>query len=147
MLYKDYFGSIVCSIVMLILGGAMSIVGILATGAPITYVGLIQSWGTAFLFNYLAALLFPVGKWAHACCVFCKANPNSLKYQLISVFVQTFVFVTCVTAGMMTVNVGFNEMYWPAFFQMYPILFTSGYVVAFFVGMFASKIASDIVSK
>ena len=146
MLYKDHFGSIVCSIVMFVLGGTMSIVGNLVTGAPITYVGFIQSWGAAFVFNYIAALIFPVGQWAHAFCTLCKAEPETLKYQLLSVLVQTFVFVTCVTAGMMTINVGFNAMYWPAFFQMYPILFVVGYIVAFFVGMVASKIAAKITA-
>lgn len=145
MLYKDHFGSIVCSIVMLVLGGTMAVVGNLVTGAPITYVGFIQSWGAAFVFNYLAALIFPVGVLAHKFCCLCKAEPGTMKYQLLSVLIQNGVFVTCVTLGMMTINVGFNEMYWPAFWSMYPILFVVGYVVSFFVGIVASKVAAKIV--
>ncbi len=144
MLYKNYVGSIVCSMVMLVLGGTMAIVGNLVTGAPITYVGFMQSWGSAFVFNYIAALLLPVGTWADAFCRLCKADPATLKYQLLSVLIQNGVFVTCVTLGMMTINVGFNEMFWPAFFQMYPILFVVGYIVSFCVGIAASKIAMKI---
>lgn len=146
MLYKNHFGSIVCSIVMLVLGGTMAIVGNIVTGAPITYVGFMQSWGAAFVFNYIAALILPVGLLADKFCVLCKALPGTLKYQLLSVLIQNGIFVTCVTLGMMTINVGFNEMYWPAFFQMYPILFVVGYIVSFFVGMFASKIAAKITT-
>ena len=146
MLYKDYFGSIVCSIVMIVLGGTMALVGNLVTGTPTTYVGFMQSWGAAFVFNYIAALLFPVGLWAHKFCCLLKAEPGTLKYQLLSVLVQNGIFVTCVTLGMMTINVGFNEMYWPAFFSVYPIFFVVGYIVSFFVGMFASKIAAKITA-
>lgn len=145
MLFKDHFGSIVCSIVMFVLGGTMAIVSSLITGAPITYAGFLQAWGAAFVINYIAALIFPVGEWAHKICCMLKLEPNSLVYQLVSVFVQTAVFITWVTLGMMTINVGFNEMFWPAFFSVYPILFGIGFVVSFFVGMVAAKIAGKIV--
>ncbi|MGN0371597.1 MAG: hypothetical protein ACI4F3_02160 [Enterocloster sp.] len=144
MLFKDHFGCIVCTIVMLVLGAAMAVVGSAASGTPLTYVGFMHSWGAAFVFNYIAAILLPVADWANAFCRLCKARPGTLVFQLLNTLVLNGVFVTCVTLGMMTVNVGFNEMYWPAFFHMFPILFAAGYVVAFFTGMIAAKIAMAI---
>lgn len=146
MLFKDYFGCIACTIVMLVLGAAMALVGCIGSGAPVTYGAFMQSWGTAFVFNVIGSLIFPTAAWAERFCRFCKTKPGTISYQLANTLIMNGVFVTFVTLCMMTVNVGFNEMYWPAFFKMYPILFVMGYVVSFLVGIVAAKIAERIVS-
>lgn len=147
MLFKDHFGCIVCSIVMLVLGAVMAVVGAVATNTPLTYASFMHSWGAAFVFNYLAAILLPVADWANAFCRLCKAKPGTLLFQVLNTLILNSIFVICVTLGMMTINVGFNEMFWPAFFQMLPILFVAGYFVAFFTGMIAAKLAAFIVKN
>ena len=145
MLFKDHFGCIVCTIVMFVLGAAMALVGLLCAGDPLTYAGFMRSWGTAFVFNTIAALLFPVASWAERFCRLCKTKPGTIGYQLANTLIMNGVFVTFVTVCMMTVNVGFSKMFWPAFFGLYPILFVLGYIVSFLVGIPAAKIAMKIV--
>lgn len=145
MLFKDHFGCIVCTLVMFALGAAMALAGSICTGAAITYAGFMQQWGTAFTFNMIAALLLPVGAWADKICRLCKTRPGTLGYQLIDTLVKNGIFVTFVTLCMMTVNVGFNKMYWPAFWSVYPVLFVLGYIVSFLVGIPAAKLAARIV--
>ena len=145
MIFKDHFGCIAGSIVMLVLGASMAVFGAVVSGTPLTYVSFMHSWGAAFVFNFLAAIIFPAGQWANAFCRLCKAAPGTLLSQALNTLVMNGVYVTCVTLGMMTVNVGFNAMYWPAFFQLYTILFIGGYCVAFLTGIVAAKIAGKIV--
>ena len=145
MLFKDHVGCIICVIVMFILGAAMAIVGALVSGQPITYVSFMHSWGTAFLFNVIAAMILPVAEWGFALCKKVGLKPGSAGELLLSTLVLNGVFVTCVTLGMMTVNVGFNGMYWPAFIHLWPILFVAGYIVALISTIIAGKIAASIL--
>lgn len=145
MLFKDHMGCIVTSIVMLVLGLSMAIVGNIASGQPMTFTGIITTWGCAFTINYLAALLFPVDLWGAKLCAKLGLKPGSLGFGLICTLVSTFVFVTVVSLGMVFIQVGPGPMYWKAWSSLYPILFGVGFVIAFIVSQFAMKAAAAIV--
>ena len=145
MLFRNHVGCIVTSIVMLVLCLSMAIVGTLASGQPMTFAGIVTTWGTAFTIHYLAALIFPVDVWGGFAASKLGCKPGSLGFGLINTLISTFVFVTVVSLGMVFVQVGPGPMYWPAWRGLYPILFGVGFVIAFIVSQFAMKIALKIV--
>lgn len=147
MLFKNHVGCIVTSIVMLVLGLSMAIVGALASGQPITFAGTVTTWGCAFVINYLAALIFPVDVWGAALAGKLGQKPGSLGFAFINTLVSTFVFVTVVSLGMVFIQVGPGPMYWVAWRSLYPILFGAGLVIAFIVSLIAMKIAMGIVNN
>ena len=106
MLFRNHVGCIVTSIVMLVLGLSMAIVGTLASGQPMTFAGIVTTWGTAFTINYLAALIFPVDVWGGFAASKLGCKPGSLGFGLINTLISTFVFVTVVSLCMVFVQVG-----------------------------------------
>ena len=147
MLFKDYTGSIVASLVMLVEGAAMALVAMTVTGETITLASFFTTWAKAFTINYLAALFIPASDWGAALCRKLKLEPGSVPFVLVNNIVVTAVYVTVVTAGMVLLAVGPAPVFGQVFIHLWPLLALAGYIVANIVTFIGVKFAVWIQSR
>lgn len=147
MIFKDYFGMIMSTIVMLILGLCMSVIGPLCSSVPITLMTVFTGWANAFLINTIAAIVLPVSDWGFAFAVkTCKAEPGSMKFTLLSGVVMAVVYVTIISLGVTLINVGPVPVFFMAWISTYPIMLICGYVISVLATLIAQPIAAKITS-
>lgn len=107
MLFKDHFGMVLSTIVMLILGFCMSIVGIIVSHAPVSALAIFSGWASSYLINTIAAIILPVPDWGFAFAVkLCKAKQGTVKFILLNGLIMAVVYVTIISLGMTLINVG-----------------------------------------
>lgn len=145
-MFKDYFGVVASTIVMLIVTSCMTIISLFCSGTPFTLVSFFTGWANAFLINMLAAIILPVNDWGYAFAVkLCKAKPGSMKFTLLNAFVLNGVFATVITLGATAISVGLTSGFFKAWISLYPILIACGYVLTLIASSIAQPIAARVV--
>ena len=143
-MFKDYFGIVASTIIMLIVTSCMTMISLFCSGASFTLVAFFTGWANAFLINMLAAIFLPVNDWGYAFAVkLCKATPGSAKFTLLNTFVLNGVFATIITLGATAINVGMTSIFFKSWIELYPTLIVCGYVLT----LIASSIAQPIAAK
>ncbi|MDR1580449.1 MAG: hypothetical protein LBS35_08830 [Synergistaceae bacterium] len=147
MVLKNYQGLVTAVITMLACAVAVGVVALISTGAVFTLPLLFKTASSAFMINFLSALLLPVDKWGMALAHKCGTRPGSLMFFLILDLVNTCIYVTIVAFFMTALETGFSDLLLPAYLGILPKVFAAGYVAAAIAMPPASRIAMRLAAS
>lgn len=103
----------------------------------------ILDWLLAFAINYVIGLLVPTFKIAAWLASKMKIDVKRQAFKILLTLINSFVFVTGISTVMFLIKVGFNQMFWQAFFKTYPFTL----LIAFIVGLLVAPISSALTNK
>lgn len=147
MIDQKYAGLVAGIFFSLIVSLALSVIMTYVNTGSLSLMPILVTFLEAFLISYIAALIIPVNKIGGNFAGRFKAEPNTLKYNLLSNLPITVILVLILSFTLTAINVGFNEVFLMAWISGIPVSGIAVYLVSILITPLVGKMTQACIKK
>jgi len=112
------------------------------TTGGITIMPVVVTFIEAFVISYVVALIIPVNKIGGGFAGWFKAEPETMKFNLLSNIPITLILVMILSFTLTAINVGFVPNFLMAWLSAVPVSMVAVYVVSVIITPIVGKLAN-----
>ncbi|MBC3797615.1 DUF2798 domain-containing protein [Acetobacterium tundrae] len=147
MIHQKYFGLVAGFFFSFIVSLVLAFVMTFATTGGISLMPVVMTFIEAFVISYLAALIIPVNKIGGGFATRFKAEPETMKFNLLSNIPITLILVLILSFSLTAINVGFVSMFLMAWLSTIPVSMVAVYVVSVIITPMVGKMTNACIKN
>lgn len=142
MIHPKYFGLVAGFFFSFIVSLALAFIMTYVTTGGITLMPVVMTFIEAFVISYIAALIIPVNKIGGGFAARFKAEPETMKFNLLSNIPITLILVLILSFSLTALNVGFISVFLMAWLSTVPVSMVAVYVVSVIITPLVGKMTN-----
>ncbi|MGD9473700.1 MAG: DUF2798 domain-containing protein [Eubacteriaceae bacterium] len=147
MIDQKYAGLVAGFFFSLIVSLALSVIMTFANTGGLALMPVLITFIEAFLLSYITALIIPVNKIGGRFAAKFDAQPNTLKYNLLSNLPITVILVLILSFALTLINAGLNEAFLMAWLGGLPFSAVAVYIVSILITPLVGKLTEACLKK
>lgn len=147
MIDQKYAGLVAGFFFSLIVSLALSVIMTFANTGGLALMPVLITFIEAFLLSYITALIIPVNKIGDRFAEKFDAQPNTLKYNLLSNLPITVILVLILSFALTLINAGLNEAFLMAWLGGLPFSAVAVYIVSILITPLVGKLTQACLRK
>lgn len=147
MIDQKYAGLVAGFFFSLIISLALSVIMTYVNTGGLSLMPILVTFLEAFLISYIAAMIIPVNKIGGSFAGRFKAEPNTLKYNLLSNIPITMILLLILSFTLTAINVGFNDVFLMAWISGIPVSGIAVYIVSIIITPLVGKMTQVCIKR
>lgn len=139
---RKYFGLVAGFFFSFIVSLVLAFVMTYVTTGGISLMPVVMIFIEAFVISYVVALIIPVNKIGGGFASRFKAEPETMKFNLLSNIPITLILVTILSFSLTAINVGFVPIFLMAWLSTLPVSMVAVYMVSIIITPMVGKMTN-----